>query len=164
MSERKVYSHHHFMFPFRWDVLPKGFNISDIKENISFDERTELKKIPDKFSNWKRMPYSITESNHNIISENYNEFTYYHEFVQKAIFDYEYPWKKEQNIVKYFEYLIDKKLNNQYIIKYLESKSDNSCEEKQLILEVDGVTLHFFCTGVGVLTFNLSNFESLPFN
>ncbi|MBL0286671.1 MAG: hypothetical protein IPQ19_04455 [Bacteroidetes bacterium] len=58
--------------------------------------------------------------------------------------------------MKYYEYDLDKAKDNKYLISYLENS-----ETKQLELRLEGITLHFFNTGVGVLTYNLSNiFES----
>jgi hypothetical protein len=43
--EKTTYSYHHFLFPFRWDLLRKGFKKNDKKEEkYTFDERTELQK------------------------------------------------------------------------------------------------------------------------
>lgn len=150
---RTIYSQHHFMFPFRWDILPDGFGLEAIKENIPFDERTDLiNGIPDSFGNWKRWKYSLDNDKGMIDYTLYNEFIYFHEFVSKAIFDYDYPYKNNQYIVKYFEYDIDKNLNNKYIIEYLE---DGKLSD--INLDLEGITLHFFNTGVGVLSFNLMN-------
>ena len=115
-----AFSHHHFMFPFRWDILPAGFGRSDIKENISFDERTNLQGVPDRFGSWKRKPFSFVDETGKFLHENYNEFTYYHEFVAKAIYDYPFAWKKNQEVQKYYEYDIG--ANSIYIIHYFKGK------------------------------------------
>jgi hypothetical protein len=152
-NSKKIYSQHHFMFPFRWDILNQGFGPEDIKENIAFDKRTDLiDGIPDKFGQWKRTKYTLEDAKGAISPEAYNEFTYFHEFVTRAIFDFDYPFKKNQAIVKYFEFQLDKNLENQYLIEYLE---DNQTHE--LALDLDGITLHLFNTGVGVLSYNVSN-------
>lgn len=141
------------MFPFRWDILPKGFLPEDIKENIAFDERTDLLNgIPDAFGNWKRWKYTLDSGNGTIDPTQYNEFIYFHEFVSKAIFDYDFPFKNNQAITKYYEYDLDKNLQNKYIIEYLDKN-----QAYELELDLEGITMHFFNTGVGVLTFNLIN-------
>lgn len=157
--EEKVFSNHHFMFPFRWDILTSGFKISDIKENISFDDRTNLDAIKDKFGNWSRKKFQLTSTVNELDTDAYNEFNYFHEFVAKTVFDFDYPWKKNQQIVKYFEYNLDKSLTNKYSIEYLENDKQNKDEYliKNYELNIEGITLHFFNTGVGVLTYNLSN-------
>ncbi|MCZ2392506.1 MAG: CorA family divalent cation transporter [Chitinophagales bacterium] len=144
------FSHHHFMFPFRWDILPAGFGISDIKENISFDKRTDLESIPNEFGKWKRKPFSFVDETGKFLHENYNEFTYYHEFVAKAIYDYPFAWKKNQEVQKYYEYEIAK--DSIYIINYLAGDKKESIQ-----LEVNGISLHLYNTGIGILSFNLSN-------
>ncbi|MBL0083592.1 MAG: hypothetical protein IPP37_14735 [Saprospiraceae bacterium] len=47
----ETYSKHHFMFPFRWDILPAKFSQNDIKENLSFDSRTNLRELPEVLKN-----------------------------------------------------------------------------------------------------------------
>lgn len=157
--QEKVYSNHHFMFPFRWDILTSGFKISDIKENISFDDRTNLDVIKDKFGKWNRKKFQLSNAINELDIAAYNEFNYFHEFVAKTVFDFDYPWKKNQQIIKYFEFEFDKKLINKYIIEYLEEDTQNKDRyiKRNLELLIDGITLHFFNTGVGVLTYNLSN-------
>jgi hypothetical protein len=87
MDNGKIYSQHNFMFPFRWDRLPKGFRLIDIKENEPLDERTDLEAIPDTFGNWKRIQFSLKNDLGEIVAESYSEFSYFHEFVNKALFD-----------------------------------------------------------------------------
>lgn len=149
MSEKTIYSHHHFMFPFRWDILPVGFTIYDVKENEPFDQRTDLNFFNDEFGPWKRKPFTLSNNETGNDNSNYSEFVYYHQHVQKAIYDYQYPWKNNQILLKYFEYNIDKSLTNHYIIKEKDGKTFE--------LQLDGITLHLFATGVGILSYNLSN-------
>ncbi|HQG37794.1 MAG TPA: hypothetical protein PLK15_01575 [Chitinophagales bacterium] len=160
----KVYSQHHFMFPFRWDILPIGFGLDDIKENEPFDKRTKLSSFEESFGNWKRKQYDIKNAVGEIDPNAYNTFTYFHEFAQKTIFDFEYPWKKNQDIIRYYEYTVDEKKENFYEIEHLEktNKNDWNCKKyhtKTLKLRVDGITLHIFNTGVGVLSYDLSNIK-----
>ena len=147
MSE--IISHHHFMFPFRWDILPIGFTIHDVKENEPFDQRTDLSFFKDEFGPWERKPFILSDNVNGNNYSNYSEFVYYHQHVQKAIYDYQYPWKNNQILLKYFEYNIDKSLTNLYIIK---DKGGKTYE-----LKLDGITLHLFATGVGILSYNLTN-------
>lgn len=148
MSEKKIYSHHHFMLPFRWDILPRGFKTNDIKENVPFDYRTNLDFFDDEIGEWKRKKFTLKDSL-KINPSNYSEFVYFHQHVQKAIYDYDYPWKGNQELLKYYEYTIDKRLTNQYII--------NDSSNNTYSLDLDGITMHLFATGVGIISFNLSN-------
>ena len=152
MEEKNIYSVHYFMFPFRWDMLRSGFSINHTKEDIPFDQRTAIDEIQNEFGEWKRKRYSLSSITQKTDAIRYSEFQYFHEFVSKAIFDFDYSWKINQNIVKYFEYNIDKNIDNKYIIEYLEDSKKYTIE-----LEVTGITMHLFNTGVGVLTFDLIN-------
>jgi len=156
----RIFSQHHFIFPFRWDVLNKGFKTGDIKENIPFDERTDLLGgIPDNFGNWSRKMFTLKDQQDKLNNQAYNEFTYFHEFATRALFDFEHPFRKNQSIIKYYEYKIDEYLQNKYCIEYFEEGSI------QLIdLDIKGITLHFFNTGVGVLSFNLNNTKEIQHN
>lgn len=145
-----IYSHHHFMFPFRWDILPARFKETDIKEDISFDNRTDLASVPDLFGNWKRFSFSFRDETDTFKPKSFNEFTYFHEYVSKAIYDFPYPWKRGTGVMKYYEYEIKK--NSGFKINLRENGVLT-----QMLLEVDGITLHLYNTGVGVLTFNLTN-------
>ncbi|MBK8849702.1 MAG: hypothetical protein IPN73_06020 [Saprospiraceae bacterium] len=156
----ETYSKHHFMFPFRWDILPAKFSQNDIKENLSFDSRTNLRELPEVLKNntnenfiiWERKKFEISNENE-IIPLNYSEFTYFHEYAAKAIYDFDYPWKKG-DLIKYYEFYIDKTKKNQYQISIKQKGS-----RKEIYLTIDGLTLHFYNTGVGVLSYNLSNTE-----
>lgn len=163
------YSHHHFLFPFRWDRLKTGFKLTDKKENFSFDDRTRLDGGLENLLGelWERKPLKGS-----LTADQYNHFTYFHEFVRKAIYDFDYPGKKNQDnqenpVMMYFEYnLTGKKLcyeiehyiQKNYNLKYPEKyKKENYIEAETLILSLKGITLHFYNTGVGVLSFNLEN-------
>lgn len=77
-----IYSQHHFMFPFRWDILPKDFKISKIKEDESFDKRTDLTdSLFENIANWKHKSFELHDEMGDIDPIKYNEFTYFHDFV-----------------------------------------------------------------------------------
>ncbi|MBK7010294.1 MAG: hypothetical protein IPH36_17490 [Saprospiraceae bacterium] len=57
-------------------------------------------------------------------------------------------------MIKYYEFYIDKTKKNQYQISIKQKGS-----RKEIYLTIDGLTLHFYNTGVGVLSYNLSNTE-----
>jgi hypothetical protein len=156
------------MLPFRWDLLKKGFSINDTKETkYTFDERTQLKNIADSFGNWKRINYKIKDENNRVIAENYNEFTYFHDFVSRSIYDFDYDWKdNDYAICKYYEYQLNELATNVYEIKYLEKEKPNATIylEKSISLEIKGITMHLYNTGVGVLSINLHNTKFEQFN
>lgn len=148
MSDKTIYSVHHFMFPFRWDYIDiehKGKSIKD----IPFEERTSLENaeiLISKSPSWNRK--------NSLINEDYNHYTYYHTFVRNTLYDFRNNENKD--LVRYFEYDVNKE-SDKYIIKY--------SEQKELTLDINGITLHLFQTGVGVLSFDLQNTlkeQSLP--
>ena len=161
-----IYSRHHFMFPFRWDILKKGFNpLNERKEEkYSFEERTQLNKVPAflvEESRWKREEFKIKET------KDYNELTYFHEFVRQTIYDFDENAAGE-TLMNYFEYQLKYFGDTcNYVIKYYEKKEklpddfdyNNSINynEKQFSLLIKGISLHIYNTGIGVLTYNLVN-------
>lgn len=86
---------------------------------------------------WQYEPFSIQTP------KDYNEFVYFYKHVQDALFNSEN--KNEKFISQYYNYKNDK---GTYTI---ESKLGN------FALEVDGISLRIFTTGVAILAFNLKN-------
>lgn len=168
-TEKTTYSYHHFFFPFKWDVLNEKFDITDVKENLEFDERTSFKDFNTLLGNenWESKPFDINNN-----AESYNQYTYFHSFVRKSIF-----YTIEQNlsveeegknqILRYYEYKKEESKRCFYYIKYLSEIKKNSqdqekqtqaeYEEKEIQLILKGITLHILNTGVGILSFNLAN-------
>ncbi len=158
------FSVHHFLFPFRWDVLPNRFSETDVKENLDFDRRTCMETFnkmlcdePDCL--WVHRQYR-KENDGEFDTNSYNEFTYFHEFVRNAIYDYETTYSK--SIMRYYEFKVDKSLDNSYKInwKERERKKGNLTDQiyaGEYSLQLNGISLHVFNTGIGLLTFNLTN-------
>ena len=137
--EKTRYSVHTFMFPFQWDYLYK-----DPKRNIAYNDRTRLNdfdKLFSKNSCLKRKLFQINDS-----ASKYSEYTYFHPFVRKALYH-----TKEDDFIHYYE--LDEK-GGVYNIDYIKDK-----EIKTLSLTLDSICIHVFNTGVGVLSFNLSNYN-----
>jgi len=150
-----IHSLHHFFFPFRWDMLPSGFKKSDIKEDCPFDDRTcfnSFHKALIEGKKWEKTSFTIDKT------DDYNEFSYFYSFVRKTLYDVqEYTNGFTQNkreVLRYYEYNIDKDKRNEYIIAYLLSKET---EVLTLTLTVSGISLHVFDTGIAILSFNLVN-------
>jgi len=160
-----VYSYHHFLFPFRWDILEKGLGPKEKKEEkYSFEDRTNLEKATAIFGegNWIRKSVNKIET-----PGLYNELIYYHEFVRRAIYDFEDDY--DSPIVRYFQYNLQNLENREYNICYWRRKkhpvddrepfSRVNYERNTISLSVLGITLHIYNTGIGVLSFNLANKE-----
>ncbi len=165
--EKTTYSYHHFLFPFRWDLLRKGFKKSEKKEEkYSFDERTELQTaagIIKLTPAWQQKKISGI-----IHHEQYNELTYFHEFVRRAIYDFEKDYSDP--VMNYFEYDPAKLVNTEFKIFFYQKKpglpddADNKDKtnyvQKKISLQIEGITLHLYNTGIGVLSYNLANNNS----
>jgi hypothetical protein len=146
---------------FRWDRLRKGFSADKCIEDTTFYERTDLSNIEHYLGcNWERKPMPT------ILSANdYNHFTYFHEYVRSALYDFEQPGKdKKTPVLVYLEYQLPKE-NRCYEIAYLEqplagnepSEKNGDKSKVSLVLAIQSITLHLYTTGVGILTFSLAN-------
>lgn len=161
MSEAKTtYSHHHFFWPFRWDVLPKDFLVTGKKETVAFGERTNIGKfetclVKDGF--WKRELFVIKESS------DYNEFTYFLSFVRKSLYDSDVTSNLGYETMRYFEYQGSKETDTYKIDCLVDDGKDEHDKPKYkdftVSLKVEGITLHIFKTGIGILSFDLANQE-----
>ena len=87
---------------------------------------------------WKYEKFEVEAS-----TENYNEYIYFYEYVRKALYS-DKPMKSKQTSY-YFEYI------EQFGKYILEVKN------KQYELEIDGISMRTFNTGVGILSIELSN-------
>ena len=156
------YSYHHFFFPFRWDVLPAGFRQTQRKEGLSFDERTRLGKFHEHITqeHWQHKQFSFKNDDGSFNHIHYNEFTYYHDFVRKVVYDYRLPYHQSEEDyhklgeVGYYEYRLQEGREHLYIIHHKSSTVNIPAELK---LRVQGISLHAFNTGIGILSFYLAN-------
>lgn len=152
MSEEYPYSVHSFMMPMRWDYFPKDYNFAKGKESFDFDERTNLKIFADKLqatNTWKRKFYRINNS-----SELYNENTYFHAFATRTLFDMQQHDEFDENHISanktmiYFE--LDYTSTDYY--KIITNYDEYS-------LNLTGISLHVYNTGIAILTYNLENWK-----
>jgi hypothetical protein len=96
-----IYSHHIFLFPFKWDVIPVNKDLActefDKRSNLCDFERLLGVKGNSNNSPWKRMIYQFDEG-----SKDYNEYTFFYDFVRDILYD-----KNQKNgLIRYFEYKI----------------------------------------------------------
>ncbi len=106
------YSYHIFIFPFRIDQECK-------------DIETEK---------WKHRPMKLDSP------QNYNEYTYFYNFVRPVIFDLESDKGKH-----YFEYFEEK------------GTYEINIAGKNYTLEMDGIALRHYDNGVGMVSFHMIN-------
>lgn len=147
------YSVHSFMLPLRWDYLPKGYTIETGKENVSFEDRTDLnnflKCILHHNSNWSRKFFRINGNN-----ESFNENHYFHAYATKTLFDLQHKAEKTSRdidtnkVMVYFEMNIDGSADT-YTIKTL--------NDGEYSLGLSGISLHVYNTGIAILTINVEN-------
>ena len=133
------YSVHTFMFPFQWDYLSK-----DPKRNIAYNDRTRLSDFDRLFSDnscLKRKLFQIGDS-----ATKYSEYTYFHPFVRNALYH-----TQDDDFMRYYE------LEEEGGVYNIDYKSGGGV--RTFSLKLDNICLHVFDTGVGVLSFNLSNYS-----
>ncbi len=134
------HSVHTFMFPFQWDYLSRN-----PKHNITYNNRTRLRDFDRLFSAnscLKKTLFKVEDS-----TSKYSEYTYFYPFVRKALY-----YTKENDFMRYYE--LDEE-GGVYNIEY--KLKDGGT--RTLSLTLDSICMHVFDTGVGVLSFNLSNYN-----
>ncbi|BDU50904.1 hypothetical protein [Haliovirga abyssi] len=134
-NDKDIISHHTFMFPFT--IEEDEF---DLKKTVKILEKNK----------WEYIPFDVEgeQKDKNKIF-NYNEFVYFYPAVQKLL----YNQKDKIDKLDLSVYLINKQIkeNAKYIIKIL--------NEKEYELEISGVAIRIFKTGVGILLFHLENYK-----
>jgi len=148
--EKNIISYHNFMFPFRFDKIDKPIqDRHEFYKNNKFDERVKIDKefIKNlKKDNWKYQEFEIETK------EEYNEFVYFHDFARDTLFntaDIEndaFEW----NATSYYFYKEISKTDNFELSLF--------CGRKYL-LNLVGISLRIFDTGVGLLSLELENRE-----
>lgn len=146
-------SYHVFMLPFKWDLSDK----KDLSRS-SFDERTDMKKIKklleknkEEDSFWINKKFCPTES-----AGNYNEYVYFHEYTRKAIYNLEENDLKagqDDKAISYYYEIDEEKLKDAKYYINLKGKED------PYELDISGVALRIFETGVGILSIHLENYK-----
>ena len=126
-NDNQVYSYHTFMFPFRWT-----------------SDDIELEK-----EGWRYRKFDITKS-----CEAYNEYYYFHEFVQRALYN-DSDHVDNNDPSAYYE-------KSEYEKQLFEFTIKNRTDPFRLI--IDGVSLRTFETGVAILSINLKNIEHKSFD
>lgn len=130
MTNQNCYSYHAFMFPFRWKK--KGSDKNTLTEQIALESITLESDVQ-----WERgTPDGIT----------YDERNYFYDFVHKAIYDKE----GDASHVRHYERKEPKTSSVTFEI---------ATKEIVYKLQVKGIHLNMYSTGVGILSFHLYNHE-----
>ena len=144
-EEKKIISYHNFMFPFRFDKIVKKIEDrhSFYRDN-SFDHRVKidkkLKKSLEK-SGWEYQKFEVKNS------LDYNEITYFHDFVKDSLFN------TQEFIEGATSYYFEKKLET-------DATFELKIKNRELYrLTLEGINLRLFDTGVGILSFEVENYD-----
>lgn len=145
-----LYSHHIFIFPFKWQHSEVGsendlslrFNLKNLREN----------KLP---LNWKRKDYRLDGY------EQYNEFNYFYGHVREILYDLGEDLSNDINhgnkeLINHFEYQWERKENWHYCIK-LNDRDDTV--GNHYFLKIDSILLNVYSTGTAIISFHLKNFR-----
>ncbi|MCP5061055.1 MAG: hypothetical protein GY936_01145 [Ignavibacteriae bacterium] len=154
-KDRLILSHHIFLFPFKWDIDEK-----EHLEETSFKERVDLKKMMGIFNSstfekglkWNDYKFNLEQP------RDYNEYTYFYEHVRTTLFDDENEnlnTKSNKKITQQYLLELDKS-NSKYIINICKR---NKVDAITYELSIEDIILNFYSTGVGILSFHLSNYE-----
>jgi hypothetical protein len=137
-KEQKVpYSRHIFLFPFKWDITN-----GKPAQSIPLEERIDMGKMQEIMSNCEKH-WTCEDFD---IKTNYNQASYFYQFVHPALFHV-----KETDFTTVLNYTYSPK-EGKFIIKIENRPSEYT-------LHIEAIKLSFYRTGVGVLSFHLSNHE-----
>ena len=144
--ERNIISYHNFMFPFRFDKLVESIKDKhEFYRNNSFDERVKIdndfKESLEK-DNWKYEQFKVDDN------LDYNEIVYFHDFVKDSLFNTAEIFKEGAT-----SYYFEKKIKDDSF--ELKIKGEN----KAYYLKLEGINLRLFDTGVGILSFEVENYD-----
>ncbi|MBX7226364.1 MAG: CorA family divalent cation transporter [Chitinophagales bacterium] len=142
MDSKKPISTHTFMFPFRWDFIYKNKD----KEQLTYSKRTDLKKFDEIFSKKDTLKRTFFEIGDN--RSKYNEFTYFHVFARKALYDIKATSFDSKEVLYYERDGLDE--------DFFEIAIKN---KKTYRLNIQSVCLHVYKTGVGIVSYNLENYD-----
>ena len=130
-----IYSSHTFICPFRWSIPADKNKLFSQQINLSRIEYREN-------SQWVRT--LDDEAEREIV---YDEKNYFFEFVHPILYDD----GSEGSMIRHFE---RQELHAKMPVKY---KIKHKSPDKLYVLDVAGMALNLYATGVGTLIFNLHN-------
>jgi Mg2+ and Co2+ transporter CorA len=154
MTEKKeLYSSHIFMFPFRFDYNANGFTHEFEfyrKENI--DQRLRLDTLNRRLVNegWIYEKFDIENSHDKHIL--YSEFAYFYDYARESI--YNRNNFSAESIANFYRKPILE--GGTYTIEICQTKHR---DEKEYHLDIAGISLRIFSTGVGILSIELDNYR-----
>lgn len=131
------FSYHIFLFPFQWDFKKEKMSL----ENMDFLERTSLENVDALLNKscWEREYFTI---DHPL---KFNEYIYFYDFVRGSLYD---SREKPSGVLHQYNYLLSE--NPRYIIHVKNNKDPYD-------LKIERIQLNLYTSGVGILSFHLSN-------
>lgn len=138
-----LYSHHIFIFPFKWDLNDGGPDFSDRTDLQRLENRigkNPAVPIPSSGLKWKRHHFDW--------STDYSEAIYFHAHVRDVLFDNEDDGKS--SVLQYHISVKEKLLYYDIHLK----KNPGPYR-----LRIDEITLNYYDTGIGFFAFHLNNFS-----
>ncbi len=147
----KIFSSHIFMFPFRFDLGygEKYSNEFDFYKTKTIDER--LKDL-DKFKGWELEHFDLKQEIRNHNDKMYNEYAYFYDYARDAIYNIE---GDDDPISLYFEPELGLR-DAKFQIDILNGNS--------YTLDMVGLSLRIFNTGIGILSIELENIDEKQSN
>lgn len=162
VKDRPLYSSHIFMFPFRFDYANESIVSNDAQSiheyvfyyNNDIDTRMNLDNIKEKLEkeNWRYEPYSVTKNCEDMHLA-YNEFAYFYDYAKDSLYNREKF--SESGISSFF-----RKQSYEgeiYSIDVLDTKDGTVIGNTTYELEIQGVSLRIFHTGIAILSIELEN-------
>lgn len=146
--KERIYSYHNFIFPFIWE-----------NAEIKVDEKKPIERYFENNEYWK-----IGNPDENKISKEqwidmYSRNEYFHPAFWDAVLGYDNEFKRDKSIVSFYEFAPEIiKRGAEYIIKKSYIKDgEKEIQQKEYHLDITGISIKIFNTGVGVLVLECLN-------
>jgi Mg2+ and Co2+ transporter CorA len=150
-TQKTLYSSHIFMFPFRFDYNSNGFaHEFDFYRTKNIESRLRLDTLNSMLvsEGWVYEEFDISRSDEKHIL--YSEFAYFYDYARESIYN-RYHFSSESIANFYRKPLLE---GGTYTIKISETTHR---KKKEYHLDISGVSLRIFSTGVGILSIELDN-------
>ena len=154
-KNKEIISTHIFLFPFRFDkhIDNDGFkNEFEFYKKNSLDERVDLDALHQKLTDngWKYEEFKIEQNDEQDLL--YNEFAYFYDYAREALY----------NLTDFSKDAISNFYRKESIQKgifEIDIKGKEKYPETTYRLEIDGITLRVFSSGIAILGIELLNKE-----
>lgn len=117
-----------------------------------FDSRINIDGFNSLLQNnkWSYKPFKVSQS-----KNNYNEYVYFYEYAQDIIYNLDsFEDAKKRNASSFFY-----EFESQHGSFELKIAKNENNPEKTFTLQLDGISLRVYATGIAVLAYNLQNTE-----